>query len=675
MTTPVTTLDPEQYAAATTASKRVRVIAGAGSGKTRTLIARIAYLLRCGVPSEQICVITFTRKAADELLARVTEAYGELVAKRMFIGTIHALGLRILMRERPGRRICDEAMRIKFLRRVMAADKRPSASKPKFGDVLRQVRLWKAGLAGLKPEVSDYGHAYQRILFEEKLWDLDDLISEPLVLLEKYEEARARWQGRWTHLLVDEVQDTDKRQWGLLYWLVSEETCMYLVGDLGQSIYHFRGARPEMLLNEVEEWFGPFTDFSVRTNYRSRPTVLQIANGVMKEQPGSVQLQPHRTEHPFVVQVLPRAGTPASEGRAVIAAIQEANSVGYGYGQMAVLVRTNGQMEPIEAACYAAGVPVVVVGGMSFYNRREIMDVMAYLRLAVADDPAIEEEALERVYNRPSRFLGAAWKAEVEAAGGWEALFHERPRIRFSKPYMGGRTNDLLRDIGLLRELHGRGASPHDLVAFVLDRIGYRKWIVGEEADDAVDEMIGENLDALLQATEQWTSTAEFLNYTEMCRQRVSKGGNLPRLQLSTVHRAKGLEWPVVAVVGLTEGVLPHRLGNKAEERRIFYVAVTRAMDRLILSGHGSPSPYWEEALDALGMSVAGGSENRQSQRAGNDLGDVLANGGGGPVGAGPGNSGAVDGRRPHGGAADDDVAGVHEQLGTDPGLANAAAR
>lgn len=263
------------------------------------------------------------------------------------------------------------------------------------------------------------------------------------------------------------------------------------------------------------------------------------------------------------------------------------------WSDIAILTRTNAQTEAFESVLLQRQIPAVVWGGTGFYGRQEVLDCLAYLSLARG---VVDEEALERVYNRPSRYLGEVWRRELAAQGGWPALLAGGAG-GFSRPYMNRNAEQLVHQLGVLRRLHEQDPAPAPVLEYLYDVLGYRRWLVGEEPS-VEDECRGENLDALMAAAKRQPSVESLLAFAERTR-RASSRKTGDAVVLATVHKAKGLEWPLVVVAGVTEGKLPHVMAStpeqRQEERRVLYVALTRARDRLLVSCYGRPSPFYLE--------------------------------------------------------------------------------
>jgi len=610
-------LDPEQEQAMRAPEPRVLVLSGAGSGKTRLLTARAQWLREeQHVPGNQIACITFSKAAAEEMAARLVGDSGFYPDEKtgpqgMWIGTIHALGLRILGSVFRGRSVADKQMSTRLMTRVLRELKAPRELKP--GETLKRCETAKSAFVPWPGDIAVYCERYQAMLTEHRMFDFTDLLVEAVKLLESRPDVRAQWERRYRHVLVDEVQDTSPVQWRLIRCLVQPGTFLFAVGDLGQSIYAFRGARPEYLLDDLERLLGSWTTYALTRNYRSVPEVIGLANRISEGRRGMVEIKPTRDETRRPPDVLPLemlwADSADREARAGLAAIQQTMSRWpLEHGDCAVLCRTNAQIEPWEAACVAARMPYVVLGGFSFYLRAEVQDVIAWLRIATLEleDPQWAT-ALDRVYNRPSRYLGKAWRDELERQGGWARFMgpaSAQPRFRLG--YQQRASDGLMRDVWALRDL-APSASACDVARHVIDGpLGYRRWAISDgetvQVTSEVDSLVSENLDAVIAGATRFPQLAEYLEFVDLCavrnhRRQLGTG----RLVLSTIHRAKGLEWPYVTLAGCVDGKLPHVLGSEDEERRLLYVAVTRAGDRLLVTGTEEPSRF---IADLMGLPV-----------------------------------------------------------------------
>jgi DNA helicase-2/ATP-dependent DNA helicase PcrA len=608
-------LDPEQERAMRAPESRVLVLSGAGSGKTRLLTARAQWLREeQHVPGNAIACITFSKNAAEEMASRLVGDSGFYPDEKtgpqgMWIGTIHALGLRILSSVFRGRTVADKQVSTRFLTRILRELKAPKDLKP--GETLKRLERTKAAFQPWPRDIAIYCERYQAELAQHRMWDFTDLLTEAVRLLEERSDVRATWDCRYQHVLVDEVQDTSPVQWRLIRCLVRPSTHLFAVGDLGQSIYAFRGARPEYLLDDLEKLLGQWTTYALTRNYRSVPQVIELANAISAGRRGMVEIAPTRVEttRPAELSALEMlwADSTDQEAQQGLTLIQQAlESWALEHGDVAVLCRTNAQIEPWEAACVAAKVPYLVLGGVSFYLRTEVQDVMAWLRIAVAATMADYEQPLTRIYNRPSRYLGKVWYDDVVARGGWGQFLGTRMTFRLA--YQQRAADELRTLIQKLYAYAHSGASACDVVRWVVDGpIGYRRWALADgetvQVTSEVDSLVAENLDAVIAGATRFPQLTDYLEFVDLCAVRGARRQlGTGRLVLSTIHRAKGLEWPFVTLAGCVDGKLPHALGMEDEERRLFYVAVTRAGDRLLITGTAEdPSRF---VADLVGLPV-----------------------------------------------------------------------
>ena len=613
-------LDPEQDRAARAPEGRVLVLSGAGSGKTRLLTARVCWLRDdCNVPGARIACLTFSKSAAEEMAYRLVGDSGFFPDEKvgpggMYLGTIHALGLKILGSVFRGRTVADGPMSLRLMQRALKELK--AGKDHKAGDVLKRLAAAKSSFAPWPPDIAAFCEKYQSFLREFRMFDFTDLLSESVRLLEDRDEVRASWQGKYQHILVDEAQDTSPVQWRLIRNLLRPTTSLFAVGDLGQSIYAFRGARPEHLLDDLDRTLGPWTTYPLTRNYRSVPDVIGLANAISAGRRGMVEITPTRgsTRRPAGEPALEMGwyGSADQEATAGVGVIQRTLAAweGLELGEIAVLCRTNAQIEPWEAACVAARLPYVVAGGFSFYQRSEVADVIAWMQVATLTSEKPENRgvfltALERIYNRPSRYLGKVWREELEQQGGWDQFLRGGP-LTWKLGYQKRNVDALYEAITVVRRV-AREGSACDVARHIIDGdLGYRRWAVSEKENEPTSEQdsyVSENLDAILQGATRFPKPADYLEFVDLCKARGGRRtvATTTRIVLSTIHRAKGLEWPFVVVAGVIDGKLPHILGMEDEERRLFYVAVTRAGDRLLVCGSDEPSRF---VADLMGWPV-----------------------------------------------------------------------
>ena len=609
-------LNPHQRAAVVHEGSPLLIVAGAGSGKTRVLTYRIAHLLaERHVSPAEILAITFTNKAAGEMASRV----GSLVGARsraMWVMTFHSACVRILRREAkrfgypPSFSIYDQADSQRLMGLVCRElDLDPRWFPPKA--MLAQV-------SNLKNELADYETfasrarthkekalaetytAYQRRLVESGAMDFDDLIMVTVCLLQAFPEVAERYRRRFRHILVDEYQDTNHSQYVLVRELVGRddpaELCV--VGDADQSIYAFRGAT----IRNIEEFEQDFPDAKVillEQNYRSTQNILSAANAVVSRNVGRKpkNLWSDQGAGPLITGYV--ADNEHDEAAFVAAEVDRlSDEADATPGQVAVFYRTNAQSRVFEEIFIRTGLPYKVVGGVRFYERREVRDLLAYLRLLANPEDLV---SLRRILNVPKRGIGDRAETCVEASA-------QRERITFAAalarpdgvPALATRSahsiagfNELING---LRALVDAGMAPSQIAEAVLDRSGYLAELT--ESEDPQDESRIENLSQLVAVAREFESAnpegtlVDFLEQVSL----VADADQIPEgedrggvVTLMTLHTAKGLEFPVVFLTGMEEGVFPHQRSLRdarelEEERRLAYVGITRARERLYLT-------------------------------------------------------------------------------------------
>jgi ATP-dependent DNA helicase UvrD/PcrA len=610
-------LNPAQHAAVTTLSGPLLVLAGAGTGKTRVVTHRIAELIRRGTRPQNILAVTFTNKAAGEMQQRAAALIGKRLKERPEISTFHSLCVRILRRHAarlgyPARfAIYDRGDSESVARGVLREIKVPDGSlRP--GELLYFIGRWK--MQSVRPEKAatlantDKEHLasmayrrYQQALKQAGALDFDDLLVCAEELFRRFADARDAEAARFTHLLIDEYQDTNASQYRIVKALAERHRNLCVVGDDDQSIYGWRGADVSHILRFKHDW----PDAKVvrlEDNYRTREPILTLANRLIRHNRVRHEkvLRPARAggEKPRIMQ----CQDAEAEARLVVEDIRARLAGGAAEPRdVAILFRTNEQPRPFEAELRKAKLPYVLVGGQSFYDRKEVRDVLAYLKLLAA--PA-DEIALRRVINTPARGIGRhAQEALVEqAVASGKQLWQILP----AAAGLAGVSPSAADAIGRFRQLIDRARSrlaPNTLVEVVsglIRQIGYQDELARLYPDPleqqarwaAVEEVV--NTLAVYQKRDRRATLSGFLDEVTVGdrESEQEKEAQLARnaIGLMTLHSAKGLEFPQVYLVGMEEGLLPHRKSIESdgagidEERRLCYVGVTRARDRLTIS-------------------------------------------------------------------------------------------
>ncbi|MCP3983716.1 MAG: UvrD-helicase domain-containing protein [bacterium] len=607
-------LNPEQRAAIECIEGPLLVLAGAGSGKTRVLTHRIAYLIgACGIPPEGILAVTFTNKAAGEMRDRVEKLLGP-EAQGLWLSTFHSTCVRILRREigQLGRErgfvIYDQSDALGVVKEAM----RRHSLDPKNQDARRlgwSIDQWKN--AGWLPaeaaekandldaeQAAEIYATYQKLLAEANALDFGDLLLLTVELFERYPDVLRHYQECWQYVMVDEYQDTNRVQYQLVQQLVGPHRNLCVVGDPDQSVYGWRGADIRNIL-DFERDFPDAQVVKLERNYRSTQRILAGADAV-------VDNNPDRPPKKMIAEggegdpiILYQARDERDEAAYVVRRILEGVKEGdRAYGQHAVFYRTNAQSRPVEEELLKYDVPYVVVGGVRFYDRAEVKDALSYLRLA--QNPR-DDMALRRIVNRPPRGIGkttmerAAAVAEARTTSLLDGL-------RTYAEESGGRVRTKVAEFLRLVNDLAEGLphwEPADAISAVLDKTGIVRGLEKEATPEAESRV--ENLRELIASAEDFEAANrgpedEGRSLVELFLDQVALVSDLDsaemrddRVSLMTAHSAKGLEFPVVFVLGMEEGVFPHQGSMRderavEEERRLCYVAMTRAMEELTLA-------------------------------------------------------------------------------------------
>lgn len=613
------------------------VIAGAGSGKTRVLTYRIAHLMASGVDSFSILALTFTNKAAREMKGRIADLVGESEAKNLWMGTFHSVFARILRQEAdklgyPSNFTIydtqDSDRLIASIIKEMGLDK----DIYKYKQIRSRISAFKNSLITVKAYFNDYdlqeadamakrpqmGAIYKEYVercFKAGAMDFDDLLLRTNELLNRFPEVLAKYQERFRYILVDEYQDTNHSQYLIVRALSDRYQNICVVGDDAQSIYAFRGANINNILNFQKDYEGVAL-YRLEQNYRSTKTIVAAANSIIQHNKNKIDKVVWTSNDKGAAIQLNRLPTDAEEGRHVASSIfefkmqeQRNNS------DFAILYRTNAQSRAMEDALRKRDIPYRIYGGLSFYQRKEIKDVLAYLRLIV--NPK-DEESLKRVINYPARGIGQTTvdKLVVGAKQHGLSLFDTMIKAQeLGLNLHSGALTKLSNFVTLVQrfQIENEALNAFEITDLVTKKIG----LVQELKKDATPEGIAriENVEELLNGIRDFTegqqeladatgSLSEFLEDIALATDLDQEDDpSIDRVALMTIHLAKGLEFPYVYIVGLEEDLFPSAmsLNTRAEleeERRLFYVALTRAEQRAFLSY--TLSRYrWGKLIDA----------------------------------------------------------------------------
>ncbi|MEI6406442.1 MAG: DNA helicase PcrA [Actinomycetes bacterium] len=644
-------LNPHQEAAVVHQGSPLLVVAGAGSGKTRVLTRRIAYLLGArGVAPYEVLAITFTNKAAAEMKERVSDLVGDR-ARSMWVSTFHSACVRILRQEAAklgytnSFTIYDSSDSLRLIKKVMdelKIDPKRHAPRAVQG-IISQAKNDLQGPADyinateniFEQTVADIYAIYQRRLMAANAMDFDDLIAKAVELLQRHPDVRARYRSRFRHVLVDEYQDTNHAQYVLIKELVGDtlegipaaELCV--VGDADQSIYAFRGANIRNIL-QFEADYPSAQTILLEQNYRSTQNILSAANAVISNNEGRKEknlwseagsgslitghvAESEHAEADFVCQEIARLRK------------EEISNP----GDTAIFYRTNAQSRVFEETFLRIAIPYKVVGGVRFYERKEVKDFLAYLRVLVN---AEDEISLRRIINTPKRGIGDRaldcvdlFAAETEISF-WSALTQAKEAPNIPTRALAS-INDFITILESLRTLVEAKVAPSVIAQAVLEQSGLLAELVN--SDDPQDESRVENLQELVSVAGEYEESEvdegeeiSLLGFLEKVS-LVADSDQIPEgedhggvVTLMTLHTAKGLEFPTVFLTGMEEGIFPHTrtLGDKneiEEERRLAYVGLTRARLRLYVSraeyrsswgapNYNPPSRFLDEIPDGL---------------------------------------------------------------------------
>lgn len=629
-------LNPVQQNAAKQVEGPVMIVAGAGSGKTRVLTYRVAYLLSIGVPAYQLLVLTFTNKAADEMKKRIVSLVGDKSGSA-WIGTFHSMFARLLRYEsehigygknfsiydtddslglikniQHDLEISSQSFKPNAVRARISSAKNKLVSPDQFELTAKDIFEEKAALIFKE---------YQKRLKQNNAMDFDDLLLKPIELFERHSKILSKYQDRFRFVLVDEYQDTNRAQYKLIKMISEKYKNICIVGDDAQSIYGFRGADIRNIL-DFEKDFPEAKIFHLEQNYRSTQTILKAADQVIKNNVNRIE-KTLWTDNPKgePISVL-SCQSDTDESENVAANIKKAilkNKIDF--QNIAILYRTNAQSRSIEDALRRSGIPYLIIGGIEFYKRKEIKDVIAYLRLIVNPKDDI---SFQRIVNYPARGIGEVTINHLKAvADECKCSFFEA--VEFITEAKGISKN-AIEKLKQFRKLIQKFIdlktvlSASELSRSLVDDIGILKEFKEEGTVESLSRM--ENVHELLSAITEFSEKNEN-GGLEAFLQEVSLVADVDRLDdkhnavtLMTVHSAKGLEYEVVFIMGLEEGLFPiyqaiQNQNEVEEERRLFYVGMTRCMRKLYLSyaysryrmgelTYPSPSRFMKEIKDDL---------------------------------------------------------------------------
>ena len=661
-------LNEQQKEAVTHMNGPLMIIAGAGSGKTKVLTSRIAHLMNSGVDSFNILALTFTNKAAKEMKERVEKTLGNTEARNLYIGTFHSVFARLLRSEASklgypqsftiydtddSRSVLkavinDMGLDDKHYKPNIVHNRISSAKNALIGPVEynSNTMIQQEDARSKRPAIGEIYASYVARCFKNGAMDFDDLLFKMHELLRDYPEVLHKYQHKFKYLLIDEYQDTNPVQYQIAKLLAAVHENICVVGDDAQSIYSFRGATIENIL-QFQKDYDDVKLVKLEQNYRSSASILEVANHVIKNNQGQIPKNLWTENEEGEKIKLVRTMTDNEEGKFVADAIQENKLRNHFYNNdFAILYRTNAQSRSFEESLRRTGIPYKIYGGLSFYQRKEIKDYIAYLRI-IANTK--DEEGLKRIINYPARGIG---KTTVEKclviAGEQNITFYEVLEKAKAFGFKAGTLTAIEEFVTMIKYFQNQ-LTKHNAYDVAV-QVGKHTNIVKELFNDKSTEGLAryENIQELLNSIKEWTESPSnedgeqgdkglgaYLQQITLITDADNDKNEADSVKLMTVHAAKGLEFACVFVVGLEETLFPSGMSVNTreeleEERRLFYVAVTRAKKHLWLSHANSryrfgqlvqndPSRFIEEMPeDKIDKSSAGGGARNQSSGWGN---------------------------------------------------------
>lgn len=586
-------LDQEQKEAVTTTEGPLLVIAGPGSGKTRVITYRFSYIVLTGkaLPSEILCV-TFTNKAAGEMKSRIVSLTGSKFASNWWIKTFHSLGLSIVKEnyQKLGLKenfvVYDSDDQMRLLKSILKKVSFNELSPEKVLDIISEIRYGYNPSNFFGDSIKELADMYEEELRKNNAVDFTDLIVLPYKLLKKDEEVREMYKNRWKYLMIDEFQDTDPIQYEFIKLILNEHENICVVGDDDQSIYGWRGASVENIRN-FDKDFKNCKVVILKTNYRSTDEIISLSNYVasnmMYRRKEKVIRGVGRSDS---VPVFIETYDQAMESRIVVEEIENLVSNGYNYNDIAILYRANYLSRILEEDLVRRNIPYRIYSGISFYERIEIKDILAYLKFAINHNDYV---SFSRIVNVPRRGVGEVTVNKIIDY----SIRNGKDLLQSIEEMMsrGDIKQDLRGFVSSIKALRDDSLSISERVSNLISNIGYYKYL--QQTYDNYDERI-ENVQELLRSIMDFEDSGgktleEFINSAALMTNSDEVDEKENCVSLMTLHVSKGLEFPVVFIFGAIDGILPHfknthNLSLLDEERRLFYVGITRAKSKLYIT-------------------------------------------------------------------------------------------
>ena len=626
-------LNTEQQKAVIQINGAIMVIAGAGSGKTRVLTYKIAHLLKNGISPFNILALTFTNKASKEMRGRIDKIVGGELSKSLWMGTFHSVFSRILRSESEKLRyptnftIYDTADSKSLIRSIIK-DLQLDKEFYKVGTIQNRISSLKNNFitpegynnhpellqTDTKAKRTEFGriyHLYQQRCFKSGAMDFDDLLLNTYKLLTEFPEALYKYQNTFEYILVDEYQDTNHLQYLIIKKLAARNENICVVGDDAQSIYAFRGANIKNILNFKID-YPDYKLYKLEQNYRSTKNIVKTANSLIKHNEKQIEKDVWTENKEGESIIICETATDNDEGKLVANTINGLLS-DENYNDFAILYRTNAQSRALEESLRKMGMPYKIYGGLSFYQRKEIKDLLSYFRMVI--NPK-DEEALKRTINYPARGIGATTIQKLLIASNeknisiWEVISEiEKYNIKVNS----GTKIKLESYVTLIKSFRSQSEEKdaYDLAEHITKSSGLYSLLKSDTSPEGVSRF--ENIQELLSGMQDFTKNydgdstpilSEFMKDVALLTDTDNeKKEDFNKVTLMTIHASKGLEFPYVFVVGMEEGLFPSMMSGNSqsdleEERRLFYVAITRAEKRLFLS-HSNIRFKWGQYIDS----------------------------------------------------------------------------
>ena len=636
----VSSLNAAQADAVNALEGPVLILAGAGTGKTRTVTCRIAHMVERGIAPESILAVTFTNKAANEMRERVGEMVNKAVADEMTVCTFHSLCVRILRTgiDRLGYKtnftIYSGNDQTGLIKQIIVR-KGGAGEKIEPGLVLSMISKAKNAGGGADmiddPFIADIARAYQNELRAQNAVDFDDLLLLAEQLLREFADVREICRQRWQRVTVDEFQDTNGLQMRLLQQLVGEPFHVCVVGDDDQSIYGWRGAEMANIL-QFEKFFPDPKVIRLENNYRSSDAIIHTANSLIVHNVGRREKQ-LRSVKPGgeAIRIISMPGD-EEEAEFIAHEIIDLHRVEKKpLEDIAILFRTNSQSRHLELAMRKEQIPYRVIGAQSFYDKREVRDMLAYLQVLANPNADV---ALLRIMNAPPRGIGQAAAVMLtdisKESGGsvWEAMgvISDQISARAQKSIQGFTKVILDYRERMLSNQENMG----QVMAEMLDEIGYVDWVKRGSKNESEADMRRDSIDTVIQdlkeASKKGYSLQKYLDFSALARDRESENDIEKQrgVTLITLHASKGLEFPIVYLVGLENGILPHTRsideGTTDEERRLLYVGITRAQDRCTLTWCSVRTKWGQQHAGEISKFIAELDDKHLEQHSYDDI-------------------------------------------------------